>query len=734
MELRSKSAPVTVSGAGKTMSFGIANNEKMFRILSDNLYQDKQGSIVREISCNALDGHTMAGTPERPFVIHLPDPMEPWLSIRDFGVGLSPEAVETVFCQYGESTKDQSNDAVGAFGLGAKTPFAYTDQFNVISNHNGTKYHYNAAIMNGIPQIMLMMESPTDEGNGVEVKIGVKPADFVSFETAVRQQLRFLPVKPIIENYQRGDKFEFEDFGTIAFESENIRVMNVSPNRYGNRNYIVQGPVGYAMDYDLVKPHLNAELRAFMDVVNPYGIHLKFNIGDIGVTASREGVEYNDFTILNIKNKIDTARLEVIAWLKGELARFTNVYDKARFINTNTMFSKFIDNEMDLKPAKRSTAGEYYFSIVALPEFTVSYDSTDVNGQTVTRTRNAASITEYTPNGNSGFSGSRSSESRGLITPDNTTKYAIVLRSDDVRAPIAKMRHYFLDNSLDRLYSVAVSKEVLVDKQLVKSLKNYLGSNSITVILDSELPDAPKAVYASSTTPRDYTRPTAYLNTNSNDLDSVANWERVYDKLDALEDENGDPVTEAIYMTVERQRTSTPYAGAAGIFYQLTMAGMVNDIPLYAIRTSDLDKLAKTNIKWIELSDFVQQKRQEILEDPKVKRYALALKMHTVLRGVVTDRLNSLVDKLETRSKIRRMGMLHRRVKDYVERAQVNSYQMNIASHDVGGHPALKIIQTYSENLYEKVPLLVTATRGSWGAFEEAEAVHMAAYVNHFDK
>ena len=75
-------------------------NSKAFRVLSDTLYQNKIGSIVREISCNALDGHIANGNRDVPFTIHMPDAFEPWFSVRDYGIGLSPDAMAEVFTKY----------------------------------------------------------------------------------------------------------------------------------------------------------------------------------------------------------------------------------------------------------------------------------------------------------------------------------------------------------------------------------------------------------------------------------------------------------------------------------------------------------------------------------------------------------------------------------------------------------------------------------------------------------
>ena len=89
-------------------SFKIKATEKTFNILSSQLYSDKIRAVIRELSTNAWDSQVLAGNQDRPFVIHLPSMMEPYFSIRDYGVGLSVKDVLTLYSTYFESTKSHS--------------------------------------------------------------------------------------------------------------------------------------------------------------------------------------------------------------------------------------------------------------------------------------------------------------------------------------------------------------------------------------------------------------------------------------------------------------------------------------------------------------------------------------------------------------------------------------------------------------------------------------------------
>jgi len=155
------SAPVNeavLSNVGEIGEFRIRNSAKAFNILSSGLYANKVRAIIRELSCNAVDSHTAAGKQDTPFDVHLPNQLEPWFSIRDYGTGLSHEQVTNIYTTYFESTKTDSNDYIGALGLGSKSPFSYTDNFTVTDVKDGIKGIYYAFINEaGVPSIDKMM-------------------------------------------------------------------------------------------------------------------------------------------------------------------------------------------------------------------------------------------------------------------------------------------------------------------------------------------------------------------------------------------------------------------------------------------------------------------------------------------------------------------------------------------------------------------------------------------------
>lgn len=338
MLLQDVTNQVQISGAeNASTSFRIAMNGKAFRVLSSTLYQDKIGSIVREISTNALDAHTMAGNTDEPFVIHLPDQFEPWFSVQDFGVGLSDEDVKNVYTVLFESTKDQSNDTVGAFGLGSKTPFSYTDQFTVTSVKDGIRNVYSAYITpSGVPDIIKMHSEETQDRNGVEVKLSVKAEHYTEFANKVKQQLAFFKVKPVVVNAPYGFAFNktFEEQKVIA-SAKGFKL--VAGQSVG---FIVQGQVGYPLNISqYVSQSKNSRAVYLINRLQFAGsYYIECPIGSIGVTASREAVEYTDKTIETIDKRLNEIRDEIEAAFMDIQKNCSNNWEIAQIANETDLF------------------------------------------------------------------------------------------------------------------------------------------------------------------------------------------------------------------------------------------------------------------------------------------------------------------------------------------------------------------------------------------------------------
>lgn len=518
MKLLNEAAPVETFGVTETSSFSIAMNSKAFRVLSDTLYQNKIGSIVREISCNAYDAHVMAGKPEVPFVIHLPNAFEPWFSVQDFGVGLTPDDIRTVFTVYFQSTKDQSNDAIGAFGLGAKTPFAYTDQFTVTSITAGMKRIYSCFISaSGVPDIALMDESETTEENGVEIRLSAKREDYSRFADEVVNQLHYFKVKPILQNTSR----VFNSVPTDSmYESDTCKVHNTAHGSHGL--IAVQGNVGYPIDFDQLNESNIAndytDALTFLKQLQNHCTEFYFPIGSIGVTASREGIEYDKTTVENILQAASELEENFLVKLVETMKELPDDWERCRKLEAYPFGMRFADK---LGLASQFKINSYYKTVhVDMEPITkkiVKVDHVNASGATVSLDTTVGVCEINTVASwvrNSRRLRSRLQDKLPVIAKDQVV---FIFRDKSTLAE-RKISHYLSKNNVRAIYEVVLLDNSKTYDQLIKDIKKHLTFDVNCVLLSSiELPEQLKTP-AIRQGAAQYYRWTASVGTDNNSL------------------------------------------------------------------------------------------------------------------------------------------------------------------------------------------------------------------------
>lgn len=348
MKLHTKEHNITRGGVTVEAEFKIKQTAKSFEILSGGLYSDAILAVVRELSCNAWDSHVEAGKGTVPFKIHLPNQLEPFLSIRDFGLGLCEDDVLNLYTTYFESTKTNSNDYIGALGLGSKSPFAYADNFEVISIFNGTQTLYSVFLNeSGIPTIAKMGDHPTDESNGLEVKLTVKDTDFHTFADRASEVLKFFEPKPEVVGYS--------NFAFKSLPENNIQGDGwfVAPREWSNQRFTaVQGNVPYRVDIDQIKDSLTDEEQRFFYEAQ---IVAFFEIGDLEVAASREEIKYTGPTKEALVKMARQIRVDMVKVIEEDMTDLSmdnlwdayitlDEYSETTFNNSSSL-RKFIDGE-----------------------------------------------------------------------------------------------------------------------------------------------------------------------------------------------------------------------------------------------------------------------------------------------------------------------------------------------------------------------------------------------------
>jgi hypothetical protein len=317
---------VTTVGGGDTIKLRIASNAKAFKALIDKLYSDKPRAVVRELWSNAYDAHCAIGKPDLPFDTHVPTTFEPWFSVRDFGPGMDAKFVETLYRTVFESTKDQDNNAVGKWGLGSKSPWAYTDSFTVTCYDGASMRSYSAYIdEDQFPNFKLMLEQPSDEPCGVEVRVPVRTSDIYTFQTAIQRVAVGFDTKPNVGDSSLvmtsvGDvaSSSGKDWFYIASYSD----LDSGIKEFDSTNsYAWQGCVLYPIDPTLIPNMTEAE-----EAILSGGFIIRFPIGAIDINPAREGLSYDVATVRALKEATERVSVEVIADQQALVNKSANYY------------------------------------------------------------------------------------------------------------------------------------------------------------------------------------------------------------------------------------------------------------------------------------------------------------------------------------------------------------------------------------------------------------------------
>lgn len=307
---------------GERTDFTIKASGKAFRLLVDGLYSDKPLAVIREVTSNAHDSHVDAGCPDKPFDVHLPTTMEPTFRVRDYGTSMDHDTVMRLYTSMFDSTRDQSNDCTGGFGLGSKSPFAYSDTFTVRAYDGATVRSYIAMMGDDdIPSFQHVSTLDSDEPRGIEVTVPVARQDISVFATAMRRVLRGLPVRPnlnvdveVPEPVMSGDGWE-------------LHHDRAAVSSYRSATWWVrQGTV----IYPLTDATSEAKIAAVSPFRRQYGVILDVPIGSCRITPSREMLEFKGDTRQVVNDAIERAVAEITDRIVGSATNASTLIEAMR--------------------------------------------------------------------------------------------------------------------------------------------------------------------------------------------------------------------------------------------------------------------------------------------------------------------------------------------------------------------------------------------------------------------
>ena len=304
------------------------NLEFITTLLSSNLYSDPEQSFIREIVSNAWDSHVEAGTTDTPVIIRFKRGANGWeVTIRDFGTGLSPERFQEVYCNIGSSTKRESNEFIGGFGIGKYSSLACTNTVYITSYYEGTAFLYVMVKSGNTITTNLVMEKPTEEKNGVEVTIK-NILNIIPYKEALKY-IVFFPNVYVDGIDNKVNDTKLKRFNNFAVASEYIDTK------------ILLGNVLYPCNTKL----LSIASRDFLRNIEFSGIVIKFNVGEISITPNRESIIYSSDTISKIEDRIMAAKAELDTMVNNKFSKdYNNLYEYYKAISDKICYNPLDDS------------------------------------------------------------------------------------------------------------------------------------------------------------------------------------------------------------------------------------------------------------------------------------------------------------------------------------------------------------------------------------------------------
>ena len=596
---------VIMGNVGEIGEFRIRNSAKAFSILSSGLYANKIRAIIRELSCNAVDSHVAADNQQTPFDVHLPNTLEPWFSIRDYGTGLDHNQVTSIYTTYFESTKTASNEFIGALGLGSKSPFSYTNNFTVTAVQHGRKGIYSAFINDqGVPSIVLMMEEQTTDPAGVEIKFSVNDRyDFDKFKQEARSVYTYFKLRPVISGCADFKFLESE------YETQNIVPGVHSQKNGGRRSIAIMGNIAYPIDV----PEADVTLGSLRSLLG-CGLEIHFAIGELDFQASREGLSYIPQTVTSILTKLTALNTQLSIHLATEADAILNLWERARFLYKkkdtqlwSTAVSTYItDNNFELLTIPGAGYIRPKIFINSVIDLAANYNlvirafsnQRDHSGCTMLKSDRAYGSVNST--------GSREQiEEWRISIPTNSETTFVV---NDTRVGALERAKFHWKTVKPKLNYNTVYVLEAANKTVPIKVNEFLAaiSNPPSVVTASSLTEKPRA---DSSTGKNVTILTLEKRSNSyvtrRDEDMV--WR------DAGKADEFDKSTVYYYLPLSGFQMESKYGYTSGKDLYNDMAG--SGIPfvstIYGVRKGDIEFI-KTQKNWCNLEDYIVQRIEQL--------------------------------------------------------------------------------------------------------------------------
>lgn len=277
------------------------NAVNMVMDMLSKLYNDPMNAAIREYVSNAYDANVEAGA-TKPVELTLPcTENDGLLMVKDYGRGLDYMGIVSVFANFGTSTKRDSDNLIGGFGIGSKSGLAVSNAINVASVCNGT---LNEFVLERTPEGIVTRftkeNETTEKDSGTTVTVNCSPSYYSSIKYIVTNFI------PVIAGWSKNDVYVTNTSCNEFNASDDDFFLNDKCNNYRIPDTWLEFEHGYITSRPLFTHFRNilvgnvAYKQGSWDNNNGHpttndigcAYALKTNIEDIKVTYSREQIDW----------------------------------------------------------------------------------------------------------------------------------------------------------------------------------------------------------------------------------------------------------------------------------------------------------------------------------------------------------------------------------------------------------------------------------------------------------
>lgn len=329
-------------------------------LLTTNLYSQPLISFVRETVANGWDSQVEAGTTDQHIIV-LVYPVETndsvnqkryRMAIRDHGTGLSPERFREIYCNIGSSTKRDSNDFIGAMGIGRFSALSVANTVELKSFYNRKIYSYmmyqdNMDIHIDQLDVRDQQGEPT---TGMEISILLPKLTERELHDKLHQTLLSIcPIPNVFYSIPQDITNAYAYHQETTFDRFNCKTIIKSKYysycSYLNTNeyYVSMGNILYPIDKEIVKSVYLLPNQSYC--IFPEYFIIEVPIGSLDITPNREALLYSEKTQKTLSKYLLLAVENVLDDIKKNFNPNFTSFDKFFAFSHNKRFYFYLNKD-----------------------------------------------------------------------------------------------------------------------------------------------------------------------------------------------------------------------------------------------------------------------------------------------------------------------------------------------------------------------------------------------------